>query len=108
MSNTIRTVTRLRRLEGQGRFRNYEFHGHETIKCDESKARNSMSFIRQKKMKPFATKVGKFQAETIAEGSNKITRQEKLITKNANRSLKKGVRQEYKKKLKKELNKLGY
>jgi hypothetical protein len=55
---------------------------------------------KEKKLKPFSTNgAGKFKIDKL----DKPTRQAKEVIKNANRSLKKGLRQQYKNEIKKEL-----
>lgn len=63
-----------------------------------------------KRMKPYALKRGKFGVDKMSGNhdsigfyGNNISETSKLITKNANRSLKKALRQKLKEELKKEL-----
>lgn len=63
------------------------------------------SYTCSKKMKPYSTKRGKFTITTSTGNENsyhivdKVTETAKLVRDNANRSLKKGVRQQLKKEM---------
>lgn len=62
------------------------------------------------KMKPYATQRGKFAITTSTGNENsyhivdKVTETAKLVRNNANRSLKKGIRQQAKKDINKEID----
>mgnify|MGYP003442155707 FL=1 len=70
-----------------------------------NQAKKRDDFKSQKRLKPYSSNgAGKFELEQ----SDSWSFANKEIVKNANRSLKKGVRQNYKKQVQNELNNLGY
>lgn len=99
MSKTIRTKTRFKSTN-----KNHWGNGYmETIKCDESKHRyNGGGLDRPPKMKPYTKKGdrGKFEPDNYQGTQIRITTERhKEEIRNANRSKKKAVRQEYKKEI---------
>lgn len=72
-----------------------------TIRASKKKNENGVELLSKRKMKPYSRRSGKFIAD-LGRGIG-ISKLGKLITKNANRSLKKSIRQLNKKLIKQEI-----
>lgn len=94
-----RTKRKIRRQKNRGSLRGAK----EIIEGDDSKAKHFKGWWGNRKMRPYTSKPNdqKFEAESYT--GTAPTKNDKLITKNANRSRKKAYRQKLKKELKDEL-----
>lgn len=72
----------------------------EVVEGDDVQLREQRFFLTRKKLTPYSRLPWKFQPDVEF---GKVTKQAKLIAKNANRSLKKSIRQKYKNEIRKEL-----
>lgn len=82
------------------RFRRGSIYQLEIVEGDDTKAKYHKGTRNKKKMKPFTKKSGDMKFEAVNYTGTAPTKQDKLITKNANRSRKKAYRQQLKKELK--------
>lgn len=99
---TLRKIVRSKRNELG------EDVGWELVEVDDTQAKcQSAGFVRNKKMKPYA-KFGtyKYQTGHGFDGHRNTAPEYKEEIRNANRSFKKSVRQEWKKELRKELEEI--
>ncbi len=92
-------MSRTKRKVRKGTFRQ---DGTKIVEGGDAWAKNNR-WIRRKKMKPYTKKpsYGKYETDRTEFGrfAKGVSANDKLVTKNANRSRKKGVRQQLKKEL---------
>jgi hypothetical protein len=91
MGNTIRKIVRCKKGA---------FLQKEITEGDDVQLKRQRFFISNKKLTPYSRIRGKFKPDVEF---GKITKQAKLVAKNANRSLKKSVRQKYKQEIREQL-----
>lgn len=102
MSRTNRKI--VREIKKDNPYSKYDnWRGGEEVIVDETRAKHQQRWCKKnRKLKPYS-KRGEFKYKySHAEPESK------LVIRNANRSLKKGVRQNYKKEIQRELEVLNY